>query len=142
MTQVIIFTNESGGVSVCIPTGELSINEVLTRDCPVGAIIVDDSIFPQGADIKFFDAWVLNGSTITVDMDKAKTIANNNLNNIAKLEVSRRTAKIGIGLTNVLSDADWLALLSAARTAINSSTTTQNLLDAITPVEMAILANV
>ena len=29
MTQAIIFTNDNGGVSVCIPTGELPINEVL-----------------------------------------------------------------------------------------------------------------
>ena len=29
MSQAIIFTNDNGGVSVCIPTGELPINEVL-----------------------------------------------------------------------------------------------------------------
>ena len=28
MTQAIIFTNDNGGVSVCIPTGEISIEAV------------------------------------------------------------------------------------------------------------------
>jgi hypothetical protein len=36
MTQVIIFTNNNGGVTVCIPTGELSIEAVLEKDCPKG----------------------------------------------------------------------------------------------------------
>jgi hypothetical protein len=30
MTQAIIFTNDNGGVSVCIPTGELTIEQVKT----------------------------------------------------------------------------------------------------------------
>jgi hypothetical protein len=29
MTQVIIFSNSNGGVSTCIPTGEISIEAVL-----------------------------------------------------------------------------------------------------------------
>ena len=73
MAQVIIYSNSTGNVSVCIPTGELAIEAVLVKDCPAGAMIVDDATLPQ-ADNDFFDAWELNGSTVSVNLDKAKTI--------------------------------------------------------------------
>jgi len=47
MAQVIIFTNSNGGVSVCIPTGELDINAVKAKDTPSNSIIVQDSELPQ-----------------------------------------------------------------------------------------------
>ena len=72
MPQVIIYTNSNNGVSVCIPSGELSIEEVLTKDCPIGAIIVEDTTLPQGSDAQFFDAWELNGLTVSVNLEKVK----------------------------------------------------------------------
>ena len=74
MAQVIIYKNENGGVSVCVPTGELPINEVLAKDCPSSAIIVDESALPQGDDAKYFDAWVLNNGIVTVDETKKQAI--------------------------------------------------------------------
>jgi hypothetical protein len=71
--QVIIYTNESGGVSVCAPTGELPIEEVKAKDTPSGSIIVDASILPE-ADNDFFNAWELSGSTVSVNLAKAKEI--------------------------------------------------------------------
>jgi hypothetical protein len=71
--QVIIFTNESGGVSVCTPTGELPIEEVKAKDTPSGSIIVDASSLPE-TDNDFFNAWELSGSTVSVNLDKAKEI--------------------------------------------------------------------
>jgi len=139
--QVIIYTNDNGGVSVTVPTGELPIDAVKTKDTPAGSIIVDSDTLPQGSDAKFFDAWEMSGSTVTVNLDKAKTFANTMLNGMAKAEVTHRTTNAGIGIENKLSDADWLALLTTARTAISSATTTQQLLDAITPVQSAITAN-
>ena len=88
MAQVIIFTNSAGGVSVCYPSGELSINEVLTKDCPAGAIIVDYSSLPQGDDANYFDAWVLNNGVVTVDASKKAAIqaqANVKTSALAKL---------------------------------------------------------
>ena len=70
MAQVIIYSNESGGVSVCIPTGELPIEQVLAKDCPEGAIVVDDSTLPT----EYFDAWVLNNGVVTVDAVKKANI--------------------------------------------------------------------
>lgn len=71
MAQVIIYTNENGGVSLCIPTSELSIEEVLAKNCPNGAIIVDDSSLPSH---EFFDAWELVDGSVTVNADKKTAI--------------------------------------------------------------------
>ena len=71
--QVIIFTNENGGVSVCVPTGELDIEVVKAKDTPSHSIIVDSSALPE-ADNDFFNAWELNGGTVSVNLDKAKAL--------------------------------------------------------------------
>lgn len=78
MTQAIIFTNENGGVSVCIPTGELPIQQVQIKDTPAGSIIVDQSTLPN-SDNDFFDAWELSGSTVSVNLSKAKEITRKRL---------------------------------------------------------------
>ena len=76
MAQVIIFTNDNSGVSVCVPTGELPIEQVLAKDCPEGAIIVDSDTLPNN---DFFNAWELNDTTVTVNFDKAKDITKDRL---------------------------------------------------------------
>ena len=78
MTQVIIFTNENGGVSVCIPTGELDINAVKAKDTPSHSIIVQDYELPQ-ADNDFFNAWGLANGVVTVNLAKAKEITKQRL---------------------------------------------------------------
>ena len=91
MTQVIIYTNDNGNVSICSPTGELPIEEVLAKDCPAGAVIVDASVLPQGED-DFFNAWRMGPSygQITVDVEAAKTIHLARINGAAKLEAQHR----------------------------------------------------
>lgn len=77
--QVIIYKNpQLGNICVCTPTGEISIQEVLVKDCPAGAIIVDSHTLPL-SDEDFFDAWELNSSTVTVNLTKAKEITKNRL---------------------------------------------------------------
>ena len=67
MSQVIIYQNPNGtNVCVCYPNKENDINNVLTKDCPEGAIIVDDSTLPQGNEAQFFNAWELNGTNVSV----------------------------------------------------------------------------
>jgi len=78
MTQAIIFTNDNGGVSVCIPTGELSIEAVLAKDCPKGAMIVEQSALPNQHN-DFFDAWELVDGKVEVSLDKAKEITKKRL---------------------------------------------------------------
>jgi len=71
MAQVIIFTNDNGGVSVCIPTGELDIHAVKAKDTPSTSIVVQDSELPQ-TDNDFFNAWELADGVVTVNLNKAK----------------------------------------------------------------------
>lgn len=72
MAQAIIFTNNNGGVSVCYPTGELSIEEVLAKDCPIGAIIVDADSLPT--DNEYFNAWELVDGQVIVNETKKQAI--------------------------------------------------------------------
>jgi hypothetical protein len=70
MTQVIVYTNNNGGVSVCYPTGELTIEAVLAKDCPKEAIIVNESELPKDD----FDAWELIDGKIVVNQAKKQAI--------------------------------------------------------------------
>ena len=76
--QVIIYTNENENVSVCTPTGEISIEAVLAKDCPSHAIIVDSSELPEEHN-DFFNAWELNAGKVTVNHTKAQTITKERL---------------------------------------------------------------
>ena len=78
MTQIIIHTNETGNVSVTTPTGEISIEEVLAKDCPAGAIIVDSSELPEEHN-DFFNAWELVDGKVVVNLEKAKVITKDRL---------------------------------------------------------------
>lgn len=78
--NVIIFTNEIGGVSVCVPTGEIPIEQVQAKDIPAGiqSYIVDAATLPE-ADGDFFDAWEQTNGVVTVSLDKAKALTKNRL---------------------------------------------------------------
>lgn len=78
MTQVIIYTNDNGNVSVCIPTGELPIEEVQAKDTPEGSIIVDADSLPNDHD-DFFNAWRLVDGVVSVSLDAAKEITKERL---------------------------------------------------------------
>jgi hypothetical protein len=91
MTQAIIFTNDNGGVSVTIPTGELPIEAVQEKDTPKGSLIVNQSDLPNQYN-DFFDAWEMAGSdlemfsisdfsngTIKINFDKAIEITKKRL---------------------------------------------------------------
>ena len=78
MTQAIIYTNDNGGVSVCVPTGELDIQAVKEKDTPEHSIIVDMDSLPN-ADNDFFDAWELQDGVVSVNLSKAKEITKDRL---------------------------------------------------------------
>lgn len=81
MSQVIIFRNDNGGVSVCTPTGELPIEAVLEKDVPEGrgAKIVSNTDLPNQHN-DFFNAWELdNDGNVTVSLAKAKEITKERL---------------------------------------------------------------
>ena len=134
MTQCIVFAQDNGQVAVCIPTGELPINEVLAKDCPAGAIIVDNSVLPQGADAQFFDAWELNGSTVTVNFAKAQAQKLAQFNASAVQVAQKRQLNTLAGIENAVADADFTAELTAGRTAIANAKTTADLVAVANPV--------
>ena len=80
MAKVIIFKNDNGGVAVCIPTGEISIDAVMGKDVPTGrdARIVDSADLPED-DNDFFDAWEMDAKSVSVNLDKAKEITKRRL---------------------------------------------------------------
>jgi hypothetical protein len=80
MSQVIIFTNDQGGVSVCVPTGEMPIEQVQAKDIPAGveSYIVDTSNLPE-TDNDFFDAWEQTEGVVSVNLAKAKEITKTRL---------------------------------------------------------------
>ena len=139
MEQKIIYEQENGQVAVCHPTGHISIEEVLAKDCPDHAFIVDTSDLPM-ADFDFLNAWRMNADKtgVVIDFPAAVEDIQKFLTQIAMRESQHRLTKVGAGLTNVLSDTDWLALLATARTAILNSVTLQNLRDAVSLVNDAI----
>jgi hypothetical protein len=78
--NVIIFTNNQGGVSVCAPTGEIPIEQVQARDIPPGvqSYIVDAATLPED-DGDFFNAWEQTRGVVTVNLDKAKGLTKERL---------------------------------------------------------------
>ena len=69
--QRIIFQNESGGVSVIVPTGSV---ELALKDVPEGVpyeIVSADDI---PSDRFFRNAWIADGAAVAVDLGKAKDI--------------------------------------------------------------------
>ena len=79
MTQAIIFINDNGGVSTCIPTGEISIEAVLEKDVPKdrGGRIVNLADLPRDND--FYDAWEMDDTSVTVNFAKAVEITKDRL---------------------------------------------------------------
>jgi hypothetical protein len=75
MAQVIIYANENGGVSLTIPAPEFlesnTIEDVLAKDCPDHAFIVDDSTLPE---FEYFDAWELVDGAVVVNETKKQAI--------------------------------------------------------------------
>lgn len=70
----IIYPNESGGVALVIPTGELPIEEVAAQVVPKGLPhkIVGAADIP--ADHTFFNAWVMTDDGVEHDMDKCRVM--------------------------------------------------------------------
>ena len=126
--QVIIHSNDNGGISVTVPTGELDIQATKAKDTPSHSIIVDSSELPQGSDAQFFDAWELSGSTVTVNLEKARAFKLAQYNAQATQEAQKRQLNTLTGIANDVSDADFIAKLTADRTAIANATSTAELL--------------
>jgi hypothetical protein len=92
MAQVIIY-ELNGQVAVCMPTGELPIEEVLFKDCPAGAIIVDNSELPTDS----FDAWQLvDGKVVVNEAKKSAIEATKQATIDAKQSALAKLSKLGL----------------------------------------------
>ena len=95
MAQVIVYTRSNGQVALCIPSGELHIEEVLKKDCPEGAIIIDDSELPT--DYTYFDAWELVNGKVTVnETKKTAIISSQQTQENAKTSAQSKLAALGL----------------------------------------------
>jgi hypothetical protein len=98
MANIIVFPNQNGGVSVCYPSSDISIEEVLSKDCPEGSLIIDSLDLP--AENEYFDAWELVDGKVLVNQGKKQVIID------AKQEIeSAKTSSVNklkaLGLTDI-----------------------------------------
>lgn len=75
----IVYTNDTGGVSIVIPTGEVDIDTLIATVVPAGAnySLVDEADIP--ADREFRGAWVKNGEAVEIDFVKAQGVTKDRL---------------------------------------------------------------
>jgi len=80
MNNVIIFTDSDGNLAICVPTGELPIEEVQVKDIPAGiqSYIVSKDSLPQ-SDFDFRNAWEQVNGNVTVNINKAREITKSRL---------------------------------------------------------------
>ena len=130
MANVIIFTNENGGTSVCMPTGNIPIEEVQAQHIPIGvqSFIVDAATLPIEHDV-FFNAWEQTSGVVTVNIDKAWVIAHVN-RRVARAEEFKPYDEIIMkqipGSSAVEAEAARQAIrdrYAAMQTAIDAATT-------------------
>jgi hypothetical protein len=127
--NVIIYTNDSGNVSVCYPTGELDIEAVKVKDTPAHSIIVDHNSLPN-ADADFFDAWELSEETVSVNFAKAQAITKTRLRAeraplLAAQDVAfQRALESGADTTAIIAEKQRLRDIT---NLVNACTTTEEL---------------
>lgn len=133
MTQAIIFTNDNGGVSVCIPTGELSIEQVQLKDTPVGSKIVNITDLPN-KDNDFFDAWEMAADgKVTVNKAKAVEITKARLRAereplLAAQDVAfQRALETGADTTAIVAEKERLRNITSLATTSKSLETLRGL---------------
>jgi len=133
MSQVILYNLTNNGVTsvfLCTPTGEVDIEVVKEKDIPSIATdvsIVDYLSIPENYH-NFHDAWIWNGSEITIDIVKAKEYYLYIYNQSALKEAQKRQLNSLAGVKNVLDDATWQAKLENDRANIEKASTIDDLI--------------
>lgn len=125
--KVIIYTNKNGNVSVCYPTGELPIEEVLIKDCPAGAIVINNSELPNEYD-EFFNAWRLIDEKVIVNFELAKDITKDRL----RTERKPMLESLDVVQLRNLNNPEVLAEIEAKKQALRDAT---NQVDTMTTLD-------
>ena len=100
MAQVFIYANENGGVSVTTPAPEaletMTHEEIMAKDCPEHAIMIDDSELPYEEN-EFFNAWELVDGVIVVNQEKKQAMIDAKQAEIdSKAAAEAKLAKLGL----------------------------------------------
>lgn len=134
MSQRIIYVNQDGGISVVIPSGELSLDEVISKDVPEGAdySIVDALEIPS--DREFRNAWEKNGSLVQVNIEKAKEVKKDNL----RLEREPLLKQLDVDFIKALEASDSIKQqeISEKKQELRDITKIETLLNATTVEEL------
>tara|TARA_R110002012_G_C11549104_1_gene602270 strand:+ start:422 stop:838 length:417 start_codon:yes stop_codon:yes gene_type:complete len=101
----VLYAQSNGTVAVVTPATGVSTATIQSKVVPSGtaSVVVADSIVP--VDRTFRDAWELSGSTITVDLVKAKAIATANIREtaVAAAKISANQTALSETVTHVLA---------------------------------------
>jgi len=127
MNNVIVFTNQNGSVSICFPTGELSIQEVKAKDIPnnIESYIVQYDSLPISNN-DFFDAWEQNKGVITINISKAKEITKKRLRVerepylLAQDVAFQRALETGADTSEIVAEKNRLRNITSLTDSCNS----------------------
>lgn len=127
--NVIVWSQDSGILAVCIPSGNVPIEDVIRNDVPSNVVyrVVDSSVFPVSLDDVFFDSVRLVNDEFVLDIESAKSFVMDRTNDQARVEYRRRSENSAIGIPNDPDDATWLSALNAKRSSITNATTINEL---------------
>lgn len=106
MDERIIYQRDDGGISIVVPSGELTLNETAAKDVPGNTPfqIVDKSEVPS--DRTFRNAWELNGNRIVTNLEKAKSIVRSRTgSNDPRIENAQTESALKVILSDLLPDA-------------------------------------
>jgi hypothetical protein len=121
----IIYQNETGGVSIIIPTESV---ELALKDVPEGVPyeIVDEADIPS--DRYFRNAWVMGDCCIEHDLDKCKEIGHN----IRRQQRAEEFAPLDKVISLQLPGMDMVAAEAGRQLIRNKYAAMQNDIDAAT----------
>ena len=122
----IIYETPEGGVAVVTPAPGKTVNQIVSNVVPSGAnySIVEDSVIPTNR--RFRNAWQKSGTTVVVDVTKAKLIAVESLRNTALNVIKQCQEKTELGEAVVYTKQ---VLLAAYQTALSTLQSKQTISD-------------
>jgi len=122
----IIYETPDGGVAVVTPAPGKTINQIASTAVPSGTdySIIEDSAIPTSR--RFRDAWQKSGTTVVVDVTKAKLIAVQSLRNTALNVIEKCQEKTELGEAVAYTKQ---VLLAAYQTALSTLQSKQTISD-------------
>jgi hypothetical protein len=127
--KIIIWPQDNGPIAVCIPSGEISLEEVIAKDVPknVSYKVINVEDLPLQMGDEFFDAVRIENESIVVSLEAAKALVLVKINNNARIEARTRQENTNIGIPNTPDDQTWISNLNNKRSSVNSATTIEEL---------------